>query len=90
MSELASESVYSARAKRPTERSEGERERSGDGGGVGGCRAAAGAPSARGSVLQRQGAVVVLALVVAGAWVALPFGSVDNLRDVALQSSSSP
>jgi galactofuranose transport system permease protein len=41
-----------------------------------------------GSVLQRQGAVVVLALVVVGAWVALPrFGSVDNLRDVALQSS---
>jgi galactofuranose transport system permease protein len=41
-----------------------------------------------GSVLQRQGAVVVLALVVVGAWVVLPrFGSVDNLRDVALQSS---
>ena len=41
-----------------------------------------------GSVLQRQGAAVVLALVVVGAWVALPrFGSVDNLRDVALQSS---
>jgi galactofuranose transport system permease protein len=41
-----------------------------------------------GSVLQRQGAAVVLALVVLGAWVALPrFGSVDNLRDVALQSS---
>jgi ribose/xylose/arabinose/galactoside ABC-type transport system permease subunit len=41
-----------------------------------------------GSVLQRQGAVVVLALVVVGAWVALPrFGSVGNLRDIALQSS---
>jgi ribose/xylose/arabinose/galactoside ABC-type transport system permease subunit len=41
-----------------------------------------------GSVLQRQGAAVVLALVVAGAWITLPrFGSVDNLRDIALQSS---
>jgi galactofuranose transport system permease protein len=41
-----------------------------------------------GSVLQRQGALAVLVLVVIGAWVAFPrFGSVDNLRDVALQSS---
>lgn len=41
-----------------------------------------------GSVLQRQGAAVVLALVVAVAWIVLPrFGSVGNLRDIALQSS---
>ena len=41
-----------------------------------------------GSVLQRQGAAVVLALVVVIAWIVLPrFGSVGNLRDIALQSS---
>jgi ribose/xylose/arabinose/galactoside ABC-type transport system permease subunit len=41
-----------------------------------------------GAALQRQGAVVVLALVVIVAWVVLPtFGTVENLRDVALQSS---
>jgi ribose transport system permease protein len=41
-----------------------------------------------GSVLQRQGAAVVLALVVAVAWIVLPrFGSTANLRDIALQSS---
>jgi galactofuranose transport system permease protein len=41
-----------------------------------------------GAALQRQGAVVVLALVVIVAWVSLPtFGSGANLRDIALQSS---
>jgi galactofuranose transport system permease protein len=41
-----------------------------------------------GSVVQRQGALAVLVLVVIGAWLAFPrFGSVQNLRDVALQSS---
>jgi ribose transport system permease protein len=54
--------------------------------------AAAAQPQVRrqllGSVLQRQGAAVVLALIVAGAWITLPrFGSVENLRDIALQSS---
>ena len=41
-----------------------------------------------GSVLQRQGALAVLVLVVIAAGIAFPrFGSVENLRDVALQSS---
>ncbi|MGW7538392.1 ABC transporter permease [Amycolatopsis sp. NPDC054798] len=49
-------------------------------------------PSERGAafaaVLQRQGAAVVLVLGVAAAWFAFPrFGSADNLRDLALQSS---
>jgi ribose transport system permease protein len=40
------------------------------------------------SVLQRQGAAVVLVLMVVIAWVSYPhFGSADNLRDLALQSS---
>ncbi|MCW2886932.1 MAG: galactofuranose transport system permease protein [Streptosporangiaceae bacterium] len=40
------------------------------------------------SLLQRQGAAVVLAVVVLVAWLAFPrFGSADNLRDLALQSS---
>ncbi|MEQ0562208.1 ABC transporter permease [Amycolatopsis sp. NEAU-NG30] len=39
-------------------------------------------------VLQRQGAAVVLVLGIAAAWFAFPhFGSSDNLRDLALQSS---
>lgn len=39
-------------------------------------------------VLQRQGAAVVLVLGVVAAWFAFPrFGSADNLRDLALQSS---
>src|SRR3954447_24869600 len=39
-------------------------------------------------VLQRQGAAVVLVLGMAAAWFAFPrFGSPDNLRDLALQSS---
>jgi ribose transport system permease protein len=39
-------------------------------------------------VLQRQGAAVVLVLGIAAAWFAFPrFGSADNLRDLALQSS---
>jgi ribose transport system permease protein len=39
-------------------------------------------------VLQRQGAAVVLVLGLAAAWFAFPrFGSPDNLRDLALQSS---
>ncbi|GAB3002453.1 ABC transporter permease [Amycolatopsis acidiphila] len=39
-------------------------------------------------VLQRQGAAVVLVLGVVVAWFAFPrFGSADNLRDLALQSS---
>ena len=39
-------------------------------------------------VLQRQGAAVVLVLGLAAAWFAFPrFGSADNLRDLALQSS---
>ncbi|KAA2255954.1 ABC transporter permease [Solihabitans fulvus] len=39
-------------------------------------------------VLQRQGAAVVLVLVLATAWVSFPrFGGADNLRDLALQSS---
>ncbi|WP_406641476.1 ABC transporter permease [Amycolatopsis sp. WGS_07] len=49
-------------------------------------------PSERGAafaaVLQRQGAAVVLVLGVVAAWFAFPrFGSADNLRDLALQSS---
>jgi ribose transport system permease protein len=41
-----------------------------------------------GSVVQRQGAVLVLVLAVVAAWSTLPrFGSVENLRDIALQSS---
>jgi ribose/xylose/arabinose/galactoside ABC-type transport system permease subunit len=40
------------------------------------------------TVLQRQGAAVVLVLVVAVSWLTFPnFGTVDNLRDLALQSS---
>lgn len=40
------------------------------------------------TLLQRQGAAVVLVLVVALAWFSFPrFGSIDNLRDLALQSS---
>ena len=40
------------------------------------------------SVLQRQGAATVLLLLVVVAWFALPrFGSVENLQDIALQSS---
>ncbi|MCS7477436.1 ABC transporter permease [Umezawaea endophytica] len=39
-------------------------------------------------VLQRQGAAIALVLVVAVAWFSFPrFGSLDNLRDLALQSS---
>ncbi|MDX3192207.1 ABC transporter permease [Streptomyces sp. MN03-5084-2B] len=39
-------------------------------------------------VLQRQGAAVVLVLGIAAAWFTFPrFGSPDNLRDLALQSS---
>ncbi|GAA1304134.1 ABC transporter permease [Saccharothrix xinjiangensis] len=40
------------------------------------------------SALQRQGAAVALVLVVVVAWIGFPrFGSPDNLRDIALQSS---
>ncbi len=40
------------------------------------------------SLLQRQGAAAVLGLLVVVAWLAFPrFGTVDNLRDIALQSS---
>jgi ribose transport system permease protein len=39
-------------------------------------------------LLQRQGAAIVLVLVVAVAWLSYPkFGTGDNLRDLALQSS---
>jgi galactofuranose transport system permease protein len=39
-------------------------------------------------LLQRQGAAAVLVAVVVIAWIALPrFGSLENLRDIALQSS---
>jgi ribose transport system permease protein len=39
-------------------------------------------------LLQRQGAAIVLVLVVAVAWLSYPnFGTTDNLRDLALQSS---
>jgi ribose transport system permease protein len=39
-------------------------------------------------VLQRQGAAIALVLLAAVAWFAFPrFGSLDNLRDLALQSS---
>ncbi|HEX6346450.1 ABC transporter permease, partial [Umezawaea sp.] len=39
-------------------------------------------------VLQRQGAAIALVLVVVVAWFSFPrFGSLDNLRDLALQSS---
>jgi ribose/xylose/arabinose/galactoside ABC-type transport system permease subunit len=55
-------------------------------------RAAQTEPSVRrqllASVLQRQGAAAVLVVVVAVAWISLPeFGSLENLRDIALQSS---
>ncbi|WP_245633007.1 ABC transporter permease [Luteipulveratus mongoliensis] len=40
------------------------------------------------SLLQRQGAAAALLLVVVISWITLPdFGSTDNLRDIALQSS---
>ena len=40
------------------------------------------------TALQRQGAAVVLVLMVAVAWLSFPnFGTVDNLRDLLLQSS---
>ncbi|WP_367128550.1 ABC transporter permease [Saccharothrix sp. HUAS TT1] len=40
------------------------------------------------SVLQRQGATVALVLMVVVAWLSFPrFGSLDNVRDIALQSS---
>ncbi|SDY96615.1 ribose transport system permease protein [Amycolatopsis xylanica] len=40
------------------------------------------------SLLQRQGAAVVLVVVIVVAWLAFPrFGSLGNLRDLALQSS---
>ena len=40
------------------------------------------------SLLQRQGAAAVLVAVVAVAWLTLPsFGTAENLRDIALQSS---
>ncbi|EMD25229.1 ABC transporter permease [Amycolatopsis azurea] len=39
-------------------------------------------------VLQKQGAAIALVLMVAVAWLLFPrFGSLDNLRDIALQSS---
>ncbi len=39
-------------------------------------------------LLQRQGAAVVLVAVVVVAWLSYPrFGTADNLRDLALQSS---
>jgi ribose transport system permease protein len=42
----------------------------------------------RSKVLQRQGAAVALVLVVAVSWLVFPrFGSLDNLRDLALQGS---
>jgi ribose transport system permease protein len=55
-------------------------------------RAAQAEPSVRrqllAGALQRQAAAAVLVAVVVVAWVALPrFGSLENLRDVALQSS---
>ncbi|SER56908.1 ABC transporter permease [Lentzea albida] len=44
--------------------------------------------AARTKVLQRQGAAVALVLVVAVSWLVFPrFGSLDNLRDLALQGS---
>jgi len=64
-----------------------------------GPRAAAGSPGAAArardarrllaaSLLQRQGAAVVLVLLCVYAWIAYPhFGTGDNLRDLALQSS---
>jgi galactofuranose transport system permease protein len=40
------------------------------------------------AAVQRQGAAVVLAVLTVVAWIAYPhFGTVDNLRDIALQSS---
>ena len=40
------------------------------------------------TVLQRQGAAIALVLMVVVAWVSFPrFGSLDNVRDIALQSS---
>ncbi|GAA2051583.1 ABC transporter permease [Catenulispora yoronensis] len=64
----------------------------GTGDGSGGRRARARARETRrllaASVLQRQGAAVVLVLLSAYAWFAYPhFGTGDNLRDLALQSS---
>ena len=42
----------------------------------------------RTKVLQRQGAAVALVLMVAVSWLVFPrFGSLDNLRDLALQGS---
>ncbi len=42
----------------------------------------------RTKVLQRQGAAVALVLMVAVAWLVFPrFGSLDNMRDLALQGS---
>ncbi|KOV85196.1 ABC transporter permease [Nocardia sp. NRRL S-836] len=44
--------------------------------------------SARTKVLQRQGAAVALVLMVTVAWLVFPrFGSLDNVRDLALQGS---
>ncbi|MEU7476292.1 ABC transporter permease [Lentzea sp. NPDC042327] len=44
--------------------------------------------SARTKVLQRQGAAVALVLMVVVAWLVFPrFGSLDNVRDLALQGS---
>jgi galactofuranose transport system permease protein len=44
--------------------------------------------AARAKVLQRQGAAVALVLMVAVSWLVFPrFGSLDNLRDLALQGS---
>ncbi|WP_394618031.1 ABC transporter permease [Lentzea sp. JNUCC 0626] len=44
--------------------------------------------AARTKVLQRQGAAVALVLMVAVSWLVFPrFGSLDNLRDLALQGS---
>jgi ribose/xylose/arabinose/galactoside ABC-type transport system permease subunit len=46
------------------------------------------ATASRTKVLQRQGAAVALVLVVAVSWLVFPrFGSLDNLRDLALQGS---
>ena len=46
------------------------------------------AAAVRTKVLQRQGAAVALVLVVAVSWLVFPrFGSLDNLRDLALQGS---
>lgn len=46
------------------------------------------ATATRTKVLQRQGAAVALVLMVAVSWLVFPrFGSLDNLRDLALQGS---